>query len=519
MSDDFNDPELQDPDGGEVSAQFHWDEEFQRTIISLLMTDRTFLLQSIDLIKPNYFTNKAHQKACEVIFDHFKKYRITPNRTILLEELKAVFKEDKSALYYISEIKTLFDYFEPNVESRDYLTDKVAFFAKIQALRQAFSKSLKKIDKAPESDDTWSDVYDLLRDAMNTDRNFDMGLDYFNTTHERYQAMGEENENAEYFTTGYEGLDEGIKGGGYIRGEMLGVVAGSGIGKSVFMTCLAAHNLKRGKNVLYISLELTQERVAERFDSILTGLPIYCLYDVRNDVFQKLDEIVKNKENKNLMVIKQFPSASADVNTIRAYMSQLKFYGFIPDVVIVDYIGEMKDTPGLPTHESRERMVKELRGLAGEEGVFMVTAFQPNRISKEIQENNGVIEEEHLADSFGQIRPLDGCISLNQNKGENTVNVGRMWVIKQRNGKKRYFVYLRFDKETLRIVEIHHDTYRDLNSRKQEGISESIEKDMMDQIVKGVDSGEAAAKAVAQEALKYVPPEEDEENLDNDEES
>lgn len=504
----WDDPELQDPDSSNTNAQFNWDEEFQRTIICLLLMDRNFLLQSIDLIKPSYFTNKAHQKACEIVFEHFKKYKYPPTRIEIVQELKDKFKDDKSSLYYISEIKTLYEYFEPNIESREYLTDKVAFFAKIQALRQAFSKSLKEIDKAPESEETWVKIYDMLREAMNTDRNFDMGLEYFKTIKERYEDMGKQEENVEYFTTGYEDLDNQIKGGGYIRGEMLGVVAGSGVGKSICMACISAHNLKLGKNVLYISLELTQERVAERFDSILTGLPIHCLYDVKNDVFDKLEEIVKTREDKNVMLIKQFPSASADVNTIRAYLSQLSFYGFHPDVVVVDYVGEMKDIVGLPTHESRERMVKELRGLAGESNVFMVTAFQPNRTSKELQENGGVIEEEHLADSFGQIRPLDGCVSLNQNKNENSVNIGRMWVIKQRNGKSRYMLYLKFDPENLRIYQIHHDLYRDLNSRKKDNISESVEKDMMDAVIKGVDSPEDAATKVAN---SYKPPKEDDE--------
>ncbi|MCA9485713.1 MAG: AAA family ATPase, partial [Nanoarchaeota archaeon] len=499
MNELLEDPDLENPDSNTYQAQFSWDEEFQKTIVSFLMSDRTFLLHSIDLIKPTYFTSKAHQKACEVIFNHYKKYRYIPSQIELVEELKKELKGDKYLIHHLAEIKSLYDYFEPNVESRDYLTDKLTFFAKIQSLRQAFSKSLKQIDKNPESEETWSKVYDLLREAMNTDRSFDVGLEYFNTLRERYDKMHEDDDGAEYFKTGYEDFDREIKGGGYIRGEVLGVVGGSGVGKSILMSCIGAHNLKVGKNVLYISLELTEARVAERFDSILTDVPIYSLYESRDNVFERLEEIVAKKENKNMLLIKQFPSASADVNTIRAYMSQLKFYGFRPDVVIIDYIGEMKDIPGLPTHESRERTVKELRGLAGEEQVFMVTAFQPNRGSKELQENNGVIEEEHLADSFGQIRPLDGCLSINQNKNEKSVNIGRMWVIKQRNGKSRYMIYLKFHPQTLQITEIHHDTYRDMNSRKKEEICQSVEDQMLEATVKPI---EISKEKIAEMAFK-----------------
>ena len=131
----FEDPTLQDPDGN-VDTKYGWDEEFQRHITALLISDRQFLLQSIDLVNPSYFTNKVHSKVCNISFDFFKKYRILPRKDFIVQELKTQLKDNKSLAYYLSEVNVLFDYFQPGMEAREYLQDKIVFFAKIQAVKR-----------------------------------------------------------------------------------------------------------------------------------------------------------------------------------------------------------------------------------------------------------------------------------------------------------------------------------------------------------------------------------------------
>jgi hypothetical protein len=315
---------------------------------------------------------------------------------------------------------------------------------------------------------------------MNTDKNYELGLDYFTSVRDRYERMKEEELDVERFVTGWPTIDQSIKGGGYTRGELLSIVGGSGVGKSVALTCIAAVNLLRGKKGVYISLELSEDRVAERFDAILADSPINCLYDSKEKIFRSLEDLVSDRADKQLLYIKQFPPGAADVNTIRAYLAQLKFGGFNPDFVILDYIGEMKDHSGMKIHESRERLVRDLRGLMVEENVFGVTAMQPNRGSKEAQKE-GRIDEEHLADSFGQIRPLDGAISLNQNDGEKSVSLGRAFVMKQRSGKSRFAIKIQFDPETLRITEISQERYKAKMTSRSEKVSDEV---MIDRIVK-----------------------------------
>ena len=475
MADEVFIDDLIDPDGAEPIA-YNWDEEFQRHILSVLLVDRQFLLQSLDLIKPNYFTNKAQRQICSILFEFFMKYRLLPKRDFIVQEIKSAISDEKSLAFYLGEINTLFDYFEPGLESRDYLQDKIAYFAKIQAIQTAFHQCLKFIDQSPESEDTWIKVYEKLREAMTVDRNFEIGIDYLANLKDRYARSEEDDENGEIFSTGFQDVDTSITNGGYCKGEILAIVAGSGVGKSVLMTSMAADWLIQGKHGVYISLELDAEKVAERFDAIVADLPIKTLHQNKEEVIERVSSFMSSNPADIPLIIKQFPAGTADVNTVRAYLSQLKFHGFNPDFVVIDYVGEMRDIPGLPTHESRERLVREMRGLATEEDIFVVTALQPNRISKEVQESR-YIDENHLADSFGQIRPLDGCISLNQNDGEKTVNVGRGYVIKQRDGKSRFSFFLEFNPETLRIRQLSKEKYKSTMAKHFEQASDETEVD------------------------------------------
>ena len=479
---DFEDPTLADPDL-EEDVKYGWDEEFQRHIIALVMCDKQFLLQSLDLIKPAYFTNKAHQKAASLVFEFFKKYKLLPKKDFIIQEIKTDLKDNKALGYYVGEVNTIYDYFQPGLDAREYLQDKISCFAKIQAVKLAFHNSLKEIDRSPEAEETWAKVYEMMREAMTVHQNFEVGLDYFKTIKDRYENMITDEEDKERFVTGLESIDKNINGGGYGRGEIISFVAGSGVGKSVMLACLAASNLLRGKKGVYISLELAEEKVADRMDAILTGFPVQNLYGHRESIFEDLAQLKGvDYEDKMPFVIKQFPAGTATVNTIRAYISQLRFHGFNPDFVIVDYVGEMADIPGMKTYESREKTVRDLRALATEENVFVATAMQPNRGSKEVQKNQGGrLDDEHLADSFGQIRPLDGCFSIMQNDGEKLLGIGRMYVIKQRDGLSRYQIYLSFNKQNLKITEVAQATYMTALNSHKESVADDVK---MDHIIK-----------------------------------
>jgi KaiC/GvpD/RAD55 family RecA-like ATPase len=488
MADEFDDPTLQDPDA-EGEARYNWDEEFQRHIISLLLCDRQFLIQSLDLIKPTYFTNKVHQKTCDILFKHYIQYRSIPDKAMLIQEVKSGLADNKSLPYYVGELNVLFEYFQPGLDNREYLLDKISYFAKIQAIRKAFSQSLKKVNENPESDQTYEEVYDILRDAMAVDRNFDIGTDYFKNLEERYSRLASD-DYGDVFPTGWHGVDSELKAGGYGRGELFGVCADSGVGKSISLACITAKNLMRGHNGLYISCEIDEMEIEDRLDAIITGLPIQTLVDHKNDVFDMLEgrkpvldngfPVFFHKEDTvGKLLIKEFPSGQLTVNMLQAYINQVKFHGYKPDFVIVDYLGEMKLMPGMKKHDSMESTARDLRGLAKMENVFMATALQPNRSAKQEQKEWGHIGQQHLADSYGVVRPMDGVVMLNQNDTESKLFIGRGWVEKNRKAKKHYYFYLVFDPRNLRIREVTHDEYGQIRSKHAGDVVAGVEKDVI----------------------------------------
>jgi hypothetical protein len=215
---------LADPDG-EVDNQFKWDEEFQRHILGMLLNSRHFLIQSIGLVKPVYFTDEVHRSICSILFRYFDKYGILPKMTFLKEEMDTELrnneKGEKVVAHYHTELGSVLEYYTPGVDSREYLLDKLTNFAKIQELKYAFGQSLELIKKNPELDSAWMKIHDMLRQAMMVNRDFDRGLEYFQSYEERYRMIEEDIEGREIFTSGFpKGIDEKLTAGGPCRGEV-----------------------------------------------------------------------------------------------------------------------------------------------------------------------------------------------------------------------------------------------------------------------------------------------------------
>ena len=474
--DNLGDPEIDE------SFPDNWDKEFQRSIIAMLLADKHFLLQSRDKIIPRYFVDKAQRLICELLFEFYDEYNNIPAKKDLVHEITIRVDDEKKRIYFLGELNVLTNYFYPGLETRDYLQDNITNFAQTQKIKVAFKDSMKTMkDYGVRSSETWDKVGVILRDALLLEKNFDMGLDYFKDPEARYDEMAEQEEIGERFITKFPSIDDELMGG-IGRGEIAAVVSASGVGKSVFLANVATYNVQRGKRVLYLSTEMKQNKVAMRIDSIMTGISIKELVSKRKDVIDILKDTVRDKEDKQLFMLKRFASKSADINTFRSYYSQVQMHGFIPDLVIVDYVGEMKDYVDIPKHESRERMVGDLTRWCGEEDFALFTALQPNRTGKEVS-RSGYIDDDHFGDSYGQIRPLDAGWSLNQNDNENSLGLMRGYVIKHRDGTAHYPFYVHCDGKygncTLRMREVSKDSYIKALNEKKEYANSKVEIEPM----------------------------------------
>lgn len=472
---------LVNPDDHHYESQYVWDIQVQQQILGMLLKDRFFLIQAMDLIKPIYFTEGAHQKICNILFDYFNKYKNIPRKEYIIELIKENIDEDNPLyLYYTSELKSSYEAYHPGFDHKEFLLDKITEFAKVQATKEATSNMISILKK--NQPDRWSLIRSLWEKALNVERNVDVGLDYFATFMERYERM-EKNKGEERFITGFRSIDEALDGG-LSRGEIGSFAGASGSGKSVCLTRAATFNLVKGKKILYVSLEMNEDKVARRFDSMLTKVGLNSLEEKKEEVFKSLKEkheklcdlyLDEDSDDDRFLIIKQFPASSSNTATLRAYMSQLQSYGYHPDMVIVDYVGEFRDYAGIPTHESRERHVRELRGFAMDYNVCVFTAMQLNRGAREAMEQEDTHpDDNNLADSSGQSRPLDALWMICQNEAQKKAGVGSIFVAKHRDGNSRFSIYFKQNKRTLVMGEIDKQTYGGHMSKLSERTSENI---------------------------------------------
>jgi len=234
------------------------------------------------------------------------------------------------------------------------------------------------------------------------------------------------------------------------------VVAPPGVGKSLYLANQAVKHLIENLKVVYVSLEMSEDRVAQRLDSISTLIPQGNLkVATERSKLKQRHKILRERFSKSDLRIKEFPTGMATINTIRAYLNQLKSYeGFQPDVVVIDYMELLRPVrEGMSEYEAQQRIAEELRGLAVEQNLLVWTATQTNRAGRGAR----VITDEHLGDSYGKFRVVDLAISLNQDEEEFDEGMMRAYVVKARNGKARFIIPMQISYQTLVMQEIDHE--------------------------------------------------------------
>jgi replicative DNA helicase len=217
------------------------------------------------------------------------------------------------------------------------------------------------------------------------------------------------------------------------------VIAPPGVGKSLYLVNQSVVALTENRKVLYISLEMSEDKIAQRIDSVITLVPNSKLKEPSyREMFKQRLAIFKTKFNDAKLIIKEFPTGQLTVNDIRALLVQLKlYYNFKPDVIMVDYLELLRPNRAIDAeYQAQERIAQELRGLAVENNCLVWTATQTNRNGKKVN----LITDAELGDSYGKIRPVDWAISLNQTSEEYDKGYMRAWVVKARDSKQHYLI-------------------------------------------------------------------------------
>lgn len=431
----------------DVIDRYNLDDNLQRDIIGLMILDNDFLLKSYKLIKSEYFVNDSHQVIFNIIKNYFDNYNLNINNDILKNEIHEKYNDSKNLAKYLTELDCILERFDDAIKEKNYIYNAVVTFAKNQAMKEAILESVECLEKHD-----YSSIEQKIKEALLVSPDFDLGIDYFNDIDERYSVYLKSLE-GDRFPTGISAIDYVLKGG--LGKKEIGMVfAPSGVGKSIFLCKVALENMLRGKNVLYISLEMSRELIAIRIDSMLSHLEINSIHSNIKELKNKIDLVKKNVKGR--LRIQEFPAGYAAISDLRAYTNQLQNYtNFDPDVIILDYIDELSTRKNSDLYESQKIATTEFRGWCKIDNICGFTATQSNRMAKQAK----IITDEHIGDSYGKFRVVDGMWSLNQTDEEKVKGVMRGFVVKHRNAQSRYIFYLSMNSQNLRINEISEDEY------------------------------------------------------------
>jgi len=427
---------------------YHISDNTKKGCLYLLKHDLEFFSEIVPLLKPEFFDFPAYKNVFLGVRDYYDKYRKLPSDNALADFIVTnVSGADSEGIDYESAIAEINGFDKSCLEDRDFVLDTVEEFARQRAMESAIRKAVAILNDEGDI----GQVEELVKTALLVNRNVDVGQDYFNDIVERISRSYQE-DNRDRIPTVFNTHNRHLEGGLSAK-ELAMVVAPPGVGKSLYLVNQGATNLLQGKNVLYVSLEMSEDKIAGRFDSVITEIRNLNTSLGQFRLKERLTE-VKTKTQGQLM-IKEFPTGACNVNQLRAYLVQLKLHkNFTPDILIVDYLELLRPNRIIDSeYQAQQRIAEELRGLGVEHNCLIWTASQTNRQARRVP----IITDAELGDSYGKIRPADWVISLNQTQEEYDEGAMRAYVMKARDSKQHYLINVSIDYSTLQMREPTHE--------------------------------------------------------------
>lgn len=410
------------------SGIYKYTTQVQLKILALLWRDEQSYSTYRETIKPKYFSKSIHIDLCRIIFDYYEKYGTSPTMDVLVEEVTQMCSKTKSKQKLEEDyIQAISDMSEVELYDIEYLKDKILSFGKRQALVDAILESAEILEK--ESDTQYSKIEKLTKDALMVGEGInDLGVDIYDNIEERFVGYLNDDDVIERIPTEMEILDQCL-GGGVGRTEQCVVVAPPGRGKTTFLISAGAAAVENGYNVLHISLENNEKQILRNYDMRLLKKNMDYIKDNVDKSIAAMFNIKKFRKGK--LKIKKYPAKTATVNTIRAYLDQLKAVeGFIPDVLIVDYGMLLKPLQNYTDKRSGiESVYEDLRAIADDYNLALWTAAQGNRtaLSKKI------VTMADLAECFAIANTADILLCMCQTQKEKSKGDMRLFLGKVRD--------------------------------------------------------------------------------------
>jgi replicative DNA helicase len=433
--------------------------QLQTHILNHLLNNEDYCRRVVPYLKQDYFEG-THKVVFDLITKFVHEHNNLPTSKVLQLELRKVSAPDEvlnNAATLINEIETKTDV------DTEYLINESEKWCKDRAVHLAIMDSIGIID-GRDSERTEGSIPEILSEALGVSFDQQIGHDYIDDSDERFDFYNHKEDRIP-FDLDY--FNKVTKGG--LPNKTLNIaLAGTGVGKSLFMCHCAASVLQQGKNVLYITMEMAEERIAERIDANLMDLPIEQLQRIGKPAFDsKIQKIAQASIGK--LIIKEYPTGAAHTGHFRALLNELKMKkNFKPDMIYIDYLNicsssRMRGLGGsINSYSYIKAIAEELRGLAVEFNVPIVSATQTTRSGF----SNTDVGLEDTSESFGLPATADLMFALIST--EELEELGQLLVKQLKNRYNDPTKYKRFvigiDRSRMKLYDVEESAQADIMS-------------------------------------------------------
>ena len=431
--------------------------DLEQTIIRNILTNEPYMRKVIPFIKKEYF-----EGVYQHLFTEVTKFVGKYNKLPTLESFKIELDQSDKLpdQMYTHAMDILPNIFEVKEENAQWLLDTTEKWCQDRAVYRAIMESITIIDGKHEKLSK-NALPDILQNALAVSFDTNVGHDYLENVDERYAFYHEQEEripfDLDYFNR--------ITKGGLPNKTLNIALAGTGVGKSLFMCHVAASALSQGRNVLYITMEMAEERIAERIDANLLNVPIDQLENMSQTMFTDRVRKIANSTNGKL-IIKEYPTGQAHSSHFRALLMELKLKKkFVPELIFIDYLNicsssRMKSMGGaINSYTYIKAIAEEIRGLAVEFDVPIVSATQTTRSGY----GNSDPGLEDTSESFGLPATADLMFALVSNDELNSLGQIMVKQLKNRyndpNVDKRFVIGV--DRSRMKLYDVD-ETQQDL---------------------------------------------------------
>ena len=425
--------------------------KLEQTILKNLIYNEEYLRKVLPFLKSEYFSGTER-----IIFDEISSFTNTYNNTPSIEAIGLAVKERRNLTDdEVEKCETYFQEIEKTKDERSqiqWIIDKTEKFCQEKSIYNAVLASISILDGKDKTHEK-GQIPKILSDALAVSFDASVGHDYLENSDERYEFYHKHEEripfDLEYFNR--------ITKGGLPKKTLNIALAGTGVGKSLFMCHVAAGCLVQGYNVLYITMEMAEEKIAERIDANLLNVTVDDLMNLPKDLYDKKISKLREKTVGKL-IIKEYPTAAASTTHFRTLLNELNLKkSFVPSIIFVDYLNiccssRIKTGSNVNSYTYVKAIAEELRGLAVEYGIPIVSATQTTR-SGYSSSDPGL---EDTSESFGLPATADLMFALISS--EELEELGQIMVKQLKNRYSDPTMYKRFtvgiDRSKMRLYDI-----------------------------------------------------------------